>query len=286
VTFLLTDIEGSTALWEQAGEAFQAALATHHQLLRQEFLRHGGCEVKEAGDSFLVAFERPSHALACAVAGQEALAASAAPSMPVRVRMALHTGEVNLEQGEYQGRVPHRAARMLTAAHGGQILCSEAVAGLVRRDLELGVRLADLGVYRLRDIPSPERLFQVEYPGMPLGPGGRVFPPLRAEAGYAGSLPLQVTRFFGREQEIARLVEMLGNAECGMRNAECFGPEAPAPGSSRPATPHSALRTPHSALKTRDPHRAGRDREDSPGSGGGRQAVGAVLGGSLVRIPG
>ncbi len=208
VTFLFTDIEGSTALWERAGDAFRTALATHHTLLRRTFRAHGGHEIKEAGDSFLVAFARPSDALACAVAGQQALAgqAWAAEAGPLRVRMALHTGEVALQDGEYHGLVLHRASRMLTAAHGGQILCSEVASGLLQRDpATTDVRLSDLGIYRLRDVPEPARLFQVEYPGREPGR----FPPLNAEAGYASSLPLTFTRFFGREKEIERLTKWL-----------------------------------------------------------------------------
>jgi len=209
VTFLLTDIEGSTALWEQTGEAFRQALAIHHTLLRREFRRNGGHEIKEAGDSFLVAFTSASDALACAVACQRALAGlevvGATGRSPIRVRMALHTGDVALETGEYHGLVLHRASRMLSAAHGGQILCSEATAALLRRDLEPEVRLKDLGVYRLRDVEEPERLFQVAYPDMPHGE----FPPLRADVVHVAHLPLQFTRFFGREQELSQLEEML-----------------------------------------------------------------------------
>src|SRR5207244_5306623 len=115
---------------------------------------------------------------------------------PLRVRMALHTGDVELHEGEYRGLVLHHASRIVAAGHGGQILCSEATAVLVQRKLEPGLRLTDLGVYRLRDVEHPERLFQVEYPEM----AQRVFPPLRAEAGYARNLPLQFTRFIGRER--------------------------------------------------------------------------------------
>jgi predicted ATPase/DNA-binding SARP family transcriptional activator len=203
VTFLLTDIEGSTASWERLQDDYRAVLSDHHQLLRREFRRHGGHEVKEVGDSFLVAFESAADALACAIAGQRSLAGHPWPAEvgPLRVRMALHTGDVQLEEREYRGLALHRASRILTAAHGGQILCSEATATLLRRDLEPDLRLVDLGVYRLRDVPSPERLFQVEYPGM----ARREFPPLNAEAGYGGNLPLTFSRFFGREPDLARL---------------------------------------------------------------------------------
>ena len=123
----------------------------------------------------------------------------------MRCELALHTGDVTVENGEYHGLALHRASRILTAAHGGQILLSEAMAALVQRDLSEGVRLQDLGIFRLRDVPSPERLFQVEYPGM----AQRQFPPLAAEQGHGANLPVQFTRFFGRQEELARLSEML-----------------------------------------------------------------------------
>jgi predicted ATPase/DNA-binding SARP family transcriptional activator len=211
VTFLMTDIEGSTALWQRAGEAFAAALAEHHALLRRLFRRHGGHEVKEMGDSFLVAFAGAADALACAITGQQALAAQAWPEVgaPLRIRMALHTGDVQVRDGDYHGLVLHHTQRMLVAGHGGQILCSEGAAALLRRDLAPGVRLADLGVFRLRDLAMPERLFQVEYPGM----AQPAFPPLRAEAGYAGHLPPSFTRFFGRKPEVALLAKLLTSPE-------------------------------------------------------------------------
>ena len=208
LTFLMTDIEGSTRQWERAGEAFRQALGTHHSLLRTAFARHGGQEIKEAGDSFLVAFPGARQALACAVAGQQALVGQAWPEGvgPLKVRMALHTGDVEQSaDGEYHGLVLHRASRMLTAAHGGQVLVAEVTAGLVRRELGEEVRLTDLGIYRLRDVPAPERLFQVEYPGMATGG----FAPLAAEAGHQANLPLQFTRFFGRGREIAELTALL-----------------------------------------------------------------------------
>jgi predicted ATPase/DNA-binding SARP family transcriptional activator len=220
VTFLMSDIEGSTRLWEQAGNDFKRALDTHHRLFRAEFLRWGGQEIKEAGDSFLVAFGSAKKALECAVACQQALAKEAWPESvgSLHIRMALHTGDIEFKDGEYHGLMLHRASRMLTAAHGGQILVSEPTAVLVRRDLEESVRMVDLGIYRLRDVPNPERLFQVEYPNMVQGS----FPPLAAEAGYAAYLPLQFTRFFGREKEMSQLTEWLRDE--GTRLVTLTGP--------------------------------------------------------------
>jgi class 3 adenylate cyclase len=175
------------------------------------FRDHGGYEAKEIGDGFLVAFVSAGDAVACAVAGQRALAAEPWPAEvgPVRVRMALHTGDVQWEAGEYHSLVLHHASRILVAGHGGQILCSEVTTGLLRRGglvaLEVGLQLVELGVYRLRDVETPERLFQVEYPGM----ARREFPPLKAPPGYASHVPPQLTRFFGRGEELTRLRQML-----------------------------------------------------------------------------
>ena len=219
VTFLLTDIAGSTASWEQAGNDFQRALETHNRILRKCFTAHDGHEVRDGGDSFLVAFESPTSAIACAIAAQLALhdsqlsgsldaaqlRASGAVNPRLKTRMALHTGEVKLEDREYHGIALHRVTRILTAAHGGQILVSEALATMVRRDLPSGVRLVDMGIFRLRDVQAPERLFQVNYDGMTQTD----FPRLHAEAGYQSNLPLQFTRFFGREEQLAQLGEIL-----------------------------------------------------------------------------
>ncbi len=207
VTFLLTDIERSTTLWEQAGETFKTALADHHALLCREFDRCGGYRFKETGDGFLVAFRRAGEALECAIAIQQALPKREWPEEvgALRVRMALHTGDVTPQDGDYHGPAVHRAARILAAGHGGQILCSEATASLLRRDLDAGLHLKDLGLYRLRDVPYAAHLFQVVYPGM----AQTDFPPLRAETGQTGSLPMQFTRFFGRETELARMQAVL-----------------------------------------------------------------------------
>src|SRR5262249_51433096 len=123
----------------------------------------------------------------------------------LRVRMAVHTGEVELQEGDYRGLVLHHASRMLAAAHGEQVLCSAATAYVVQRNLEPGIRLTDLGVYRLRDVEAPENLFQVESTHT----SQRLFPPLRAESGYARTLPLQFDRFVGRARELEQLQELL-----------------------------------------------------------------------------
>jgi predicted ATPase/DNA-binding SARP family transcriptional activator/Tfp pilus assembly protein PilF len=209
VTFLLTDIEGSTRSWQRAAEPFQQALEAHHGLLRAQFRHHAGHEVKEMGDGFLVAFQRAGDALACAIASQQALDSHAWPQEvgPVCVRMALDTADVEVKHNDYHALALHRAARLLAAAHGGQVLCSDATAGLLRRDLATGVLLTDLGLYRLRDLPEPQRLFLVDYPDRAI----RDFPVPNAAPAYSSTLPMPLTRFFGREQETTQIAARLAD---------------------------------------------------------------------------
>ena len=154
-----------------------------------------------------MAFERADDALACAVGCQRALAAHSWPGETggPQVRMALDTGAADLRRGRYRSPVLERASGLLFAAHGGQILCSESTAALLRQSLDPQVQLVELGLYRLRNGEAAERLFGVEYPGMV----PETFPPPRAALAYASNVPRPLTRFFGREDELARLEEML-----------------------------------------------------------------------------
>ncbi len=168
VTFLFTDIEGSTDLARQFGAGFGQVRSEHRQLLRDAFSRHDGHEIDTAGDGFFVAFERAGDAVAAAIDGQRALAAGS-----VRVRMGLHTAEPYVDDEGYVGVGVHRAARVCAAGHGGQILLSHATAGIVE-DLDVeGLQLEDLGEYRLKDIERPQRLFQLSVAGLETQ-----FPPL------------------------------------------------------------------------------------------------------------
>lgn len=230
VSFLLTEIAGASGLSESDREAFRTALSIHHALLRREFRRVGGVEVKDSGHSFRVAFVTATDALDCAVSCQRALSAqdwpvslrsmSGGEPMTLQVRMAIHTGDAELDDGEYHSHALLRGAQMIEAAHGGQVLCSDTTAALLRRDLEPEIRLRDLGIYRLKGIENPERLFQVDYPGM----ARRDFPPPAAEAALTAKIPLQFTRFIGREQELDRLEEMLHPDRGHVRLVTLTGP--------------------------------------------------------------
>lgn len=211
VTFLLTQIADTAALKEKHSEAFDQAVEIHEATLKALFEQHGGNVIRQSPDSFTAAFERATDALAAAVAGQQALSRASWPEMldTPRVRMTLDTREVRLRDDEPSGSLFRRSMALLLAAHGGQILCSEATAGLIRQTLTEGVGLKELGIYRLANIAMAERLFAVDYPGMEPAE----VPPPNATPAYTSNLPLQLTRFFGREDELAWLEENLLNEE-------------------------------------------------------------------------
>src|SRR6266508_1951385 len=188
VTFLFTDVEGSTRLLHELGDRYADRLAKHRRALREVFSRHGGVEVDTQGDAFFVAFAKASNALAAAAEGCDALAGG-----PIRVRMGLHTGEPMVTEEGYVGIDVHRAARIAAAGHGGQILVSQAT-----RDLAGPDRLRDLGVHRLKDLAAPERLYQLDDDEFP--PRGSV---------DQTNLPAPPTPFVGRERELAEVLALL-----------------------------------------------------------------------------
>ena len=167
VTFLFTDIEGSTQLLKQLGGAYGDVLADHQRILRAAFAAHHGREVDTQGDSFFVAFQRGKDAVAAAVDAQRDLAAHAWPEgVEVKVRMGLHTGEPRVGDDRYVGLGVHKAARIGAAGHGGQILLSRTTRELVEDELPAGVAIRDLGERRLKDVDRPERLSQLEIAGL------------------------------------------------------------------------------------------------------------------------
>jgi YVTN family beta-propeller protein len=169
VTFLFSDIEGSTRLLRQLGPRYAEALSEHQRLLREAFSEHGGHEIDTQGDSFFVAFRRAKDAVAAAVAGQLALAKHEWPDgAELRVRMGIHTGEPLADTERYVGIDVHRAARIGATAVGGQVLLSETTRSLLRDDPPPDVMLRDLGRRRLKDMTEPERLFEVKAPGLPV----------------------------------------------------------------------------------------------------------------------
>jgi predicted ATPase/class 3 adenylate cyclase len=206
VTLLFTDIEGSTKLVRQLGERYQALLADHHRLLREAFQTRGGSEVDTAGDGLFYAFPSARAAIGAAVAAQRALGAQEWPA-EVRVRMGIHTGEPLSGDGGFVGLDVHRASRICGSGHGGQIVVSKTTRDLVAGDLPEDVALVDLGEFQLKDLPEPDRLFQVVAPGLV-----REFPPLRSIDSRPNNLPRQLTTFVGRQREIGEAKRILSQS--------------------------------------------------------------------------
>jgi predicted ATPase/class 3 adenylate cyclase len=208
LTFLFTDIEGSTKLASALGAGFGAVLGRHHAILRAAFEAEGGTEVSTEGDAFFVVFRSASAAVVAAANAQRALAAEAWPDVggAVRVRMGMHTGEGTLGGDNYVGLDVNRAARIANAAHGGQVLLSATTRGIVEGGLPGGLALRDLGEFRLKDLDRPERLAQLTGPGLV-----EDFPPPRTLE-TPTNLPPQVTGFIGREAEVEQVCELLKSA--------------------------------------------------------------------------
>jgi len=213
LTFVFTDIEGSTKLIQALGEArFNAVLEDHARLVAGAFDAEGGHRVRMEGDSFFYVFDRPTAAVAAVTAAQRALAAHAFPeNVSIRVRMGLHTGEASLGSAatgaDYVGYDVHRAARIAGAGHGGQVLLSETVNAHVRNTLPPGITLRDLGEHRFKDLGRPEHVLQLIINGLPAD-----FPPIRSLNAIPNNLPTQVTSFIGREHEIAEGVKLFQQA--------------------------------------------------------------------------
>ena len=177
VTFVFTDIAGSTELLKRLGDRYAEALADHRRIVREAFGARGGEEIDTQGDAFFYSFGRARDAVAAAVAAQRALATHSWPDgAELRVRMSIHTGEPVVGEEGYVGIDVHRAARICSAGHGGQVLLSATTAALVTGALPEGVRQVELGAVRLKDLDEPERVVQLDIDGLPAS-----FPPLRAD---------------------------------------------------------------------------------------------------------
>jgi class 3 adenylate cyclase len=202
VTLLLADVEGSTRLWETQPDEMTAAVARLDRVVSEAVAANDGVRPVEQGegDSFVVAFGRASDALACALGLQRA------PLAPLRLRIGVHTGEIQLrDEGNYAGPTINRTARLRDLAHGGQTVLSGATEQLVVDRLPEGAWLTDLGTHPLRDLPRPERVVQLCHPDLV-----NEFPPLRVSAaGVASHLPVQLTSFVGRDAQLTQLRELL-----------------------------------------------------------------------------
>jgi predicted ATPase/class 3 adenylate cyclase len=206
VTFLFTDIEGSTQLWEQHAEAMKVALARHDSILREAIETHHGIAFKTVGDAFCAAFTTAPDALAAALIAQQVFHAEAWGDASIKVRMAIHTGAAEARDGDYFGPPLNRVARLLSAGHGGQTLLSSATDELVRDHLPSGASLRDMGERGLKDLVRPEHIYQLLAPGLPAE-----FPPLKTLDAFRTNLPAQLTSFVGREKEIAAVKKMIAS---------------------------------------------------------------------------
>ncbi len=222
VTFLFTDIEGSTQLWERCPEAMRAALARHDALLRRAIENNEGVVFKTVGDAFCAAFATAPDALKATLDAQRALSAEIwEGELSLRVRMALHTGAAESREEDYFGPPLNRVARLLATGHGGQMLLSGVTQELVRDTLPASVTLKSLGEHRLKDLGRPENVFQVLHPE----PAAE-YPPLRSLSpfGSRNNLPQQTTSFIGRTKDLTevtrlfsatRLLTLTGTGGCG-----------------------------------------------------------------------
>ena len=205
VTFLFTDIEGSTRLLQSHGEGWPSILARHQELLRAAFEAEGGVEVGTEGDSFFLTFPTAPGAVTAALAAQRALAREPWPDDDqVRVRMGMHTGDASFGTEGYVGLHVHRASRIASVGHGGQVLLSDTTRSLVREALPEGVELRDLGVHRLKDLELPERLWQLVVEDLESD-----FAPIASLDAVPNNLPTRLTTFLGRSREIGEITALL-----------------------------------------------------------------------------
>jgi predicted ATPase/class 3 adenylate cyclase len=209
VTFLFTDIEGSTRLFHRLGASYDGVLEAHRQLIRAAVAGHGGFEVNSEGDGFLFAFADAAGAVEACVDAQRALAIHPWPlDAEVRVRMGLHTGVATpTGEGDYVALAVHQAARVAGAAHGGQVLLSAQTAGLVKTVLAPDMAVADRGSFLLKDFDEPQQLYQVTHPDLEAG-----FPPVRASPAVQHNLPDLRTNFIGRDRDLEVISALLGEA--------------------------------------------------------------------------
>ncbi|MCC7188609.1 MAG: adenylate/guanylate cyclase domain-containing protein, partial [Anaerolineales bacterium] len=225
VTFLFTDIEGSTKLWEKFPEAMKSALAKHDAILKEAVESNRGQIVKTTGDGIHAVFSTAIDAINAAITSQHQLNSlilssqlpitnnqshdeSPVSSLSLKSRMGLHTGEAELREGDYFGQTLNRAARIMSAGHGGQILISDVVAQVAREHLSAGVSLLDLGEHYLKGVVQAEKIYQIIAPNLQ-----EKFPPLNSIPSATNNLPQQLTSFIGRERELKEACDKLASAK-------------------------------------------------------------------------
>jgi predicted ATPase/class 3 adenylate cyclase len=205
VTFLFSDVEGSTRLWEDHPDAMRAALVRHDELMTDAIAVHDGYVVKTTGDGFHAVFASAHDAIVGAVAAQRTIEAEPwSPPVRLRARIGVHSGEAHQRAGDYYGSSTNRAARLMSAGHGGQVVVSGVTAALVAEHLPDDIELVALGEHRLRDLAEAMAVFQLAASGLP-----REFPPLRSLDAYPSNLPVQLSSFVGRDGDVAEIAKLL-----------------------------------------------------------------------------
>jgi len=205
VTFLFSDVEGSTERWERHRTAMKRAVARHEEIVSEAIGAHGGRVFKTVGDAFCAAFHTVPDAIAAALAAQHAMSKEDFSAVDgLKVRMALHTGLADERNGDYFGPTVNRVARLLSIGHGGQVLVSGAASDLAQGEMPSRATLRDLGAHRLKDLAHPEQVYQLLSPELPAD-----FPPLRSLESLPNNLPLQVTLFLGREKDVTDIERRL-----------------------------------------------------------------------------
>ncbi|MFL7838020.1 MAG: adenylate/guanylate cyclase domain-containing protein, partial [Candidatus Promineifilaceae bacterium] len=208
LTFLFTDLESSTHLWQQAPMAMQGALARHDAIMKAVIEQHNGRVVKSTGDGLLAVFESAVDGALAALSGQQAMASETWPAEtgPLRIRIGLHSGESQERGGDYFGTTVNTAARIMDLGHGGQVLVSEVTALILRGQTPADISFTDLGAYRLKGLALPENVYQLCHPSI-----AQEFPPLRSSSIPKHNLPAEITPLVGREQEINALSDLLAD---------------------------------------------------------------------------
>ena len=207
MTFLFTDLEGSTRMWEQHPDAMKAALPQHDAILRSAIEGWGGHVVKTTGDGLMAVFGGAAGAVAASLAAQRDLALQKwAETGPLRVRMGVHSGQADERAGDYFGPTVNRAARIMAAGHGGQVLLSAAAGALAQDDLPAGASLIDLGEHRLKDLDRPEHVFQLRHADLT-----SEFPPLATVRQVTADIPARLSAMIGRESELREIKAILAD---------------------------------------------------------------------------
>ncbi len=207
VTFLFSDVEGSTRLWEDHHEEMKTALAAHDKVMRAAIEDNDGHVFSTSGDAYAAAFKRPGQALQAAIAAQAGLADLSVGDSSMRVRMAVHTGSADERDGDYFGPAVNRVARLMSVGNGGQVLVSTATAQLIQDTLPAGATLHDLGEHRLKDLSRPEQVYQLLHDSIAHDTRA-----LRSLDAFPHNLPIQLTSFVGRQQEVEEVTKLLSGA--------------------------------------------------------------------------